>query len=161
MEIYLKTQDQRQLKQLYQKVLPLTLDKMQQFKVQIKFMRYLSTNESGNEKQNMIIWKKCMQLAQQIEGEDPFQVCYMIVCMAGQLSIMGQIESFDKSEPIKALNALILKTLSSFINKVLKNKGNLNSNEYLMKTDTYIGLLYQVFAALRNFHQLMKGRWKC
>jgi hypothetical protein len=55
---------------------------------------------------------------------------------------------------------LLKKTVASFIAKVLKNKGNLNQNEYMIKTETYLLQLSSVFKALADFAQPLKGTWR-
>jgi hypothetical protein len=47
-----------------------------------------------------------------------------------------------------------------FIAKVLKNKGNLNQNEYMIKTETYLLHLSSVYKALADFAQPLKGIWR-
>jgi hypothetical protein len=55
---------------------------------------------------------------------------------------------------------LVKKMVASFIAKVLKNKGNLNQNEYMIKTETYLLQLSSVFKAIADFAQPLKGTWR-
>lgn len=57
----------------------------------------------------------------------------------------------DKSEIILCLMSLIKKIVSTFITTVLKNKGNLNQNDYSIKTETYLMYLSSILKALADF----------
>jgi hypothetical protein len=86
----------------------------------------------------------------------------MVVAIAGVSNkFKGQGgDPIDKSEVIMTVLGLVKKIVASFIAKVLKNKGNLNQNEYMIKTETYLLQLSSVFKALADFAQPLKGIWR-
>ena len=86
----------------------------------------------------------------------------MVIAIAGVSNkFKGQgDDSIDKSEIIMTVLGLVKKMVASFIAKVLKNKGNLNQNEYMIKTETYLLQLSSVFKALADFAQILKGTWR-
>ena len=56
----------------------------------------------------------------------------MIIELGGA---MRMFEDVDKSDLILQLTSLVKKLLSNFIKSVLKNKSNMNQNEYLLKIE--------------------------
>lgn len=79
----------------------------------------------------MIIYKKCLGICNAYK-EEGVGVVSMIIELAGA---MGMINEVDKSDLIAQLNSMIKRLLSNFIKSVLKNKGNMNQNEYLLKVE--------------------------
>lgn len=56
----------------------------------------------------------------------------MIIELGGA---MRMFENVDKSDLILQFTSLVKKLLSNFIKSVLKNKSNMNQNEYLLKIE--------------------------
>jgi hypothetical protein len=79
----------------------------------------------------MIIFKKCLGLCNSY-NEEGLGVVQMIIELGGA---MRMFEDVDKSDLILQLTSLVKKLLSNFIKSVLKNKSNMNQNEYLLKIE--------------------------
>jgi hypothetical protein len=79
----------------------------------------------------MIIFKKCLGLCNSYNKEG-LGVVQMIIELGGA---MRMFEDVDKSDLILQLTSLVKKLLSNFIKSVLKNKSNMNQNEYLLKIE--------------------------
>lgn len=96
-----------------------------------------------NEKQNQIILKKSLSLASSEAKDDPYLTAYMIMSLTSVLSQFDPLnpDPFDKAEAIKSINALHRSLLATFITKILKNKNNMNQNDYLLKVEGYLMLI--------------------
>jgi hypothetical protein len=79
----------------------------------------------------MIIFKKCLGLCNSYNKEG-LGVVQMIIELGGA---MRMFEDVDKSDLILQFTSLVKKLLSNFIKSVLKNKSNMNQNEYLLKIE--------------------------
>lgn len=73
----------------------------------------------------------------------------MIISLSGVLSYFKNKEgTFDKSESIVNIKDLIKTLIEVFVSSVLKNKGNLNQNEFIIKCETFLANLQQIFHSL-------------
>ncbi len=55
---------------------------------------------------------------------------------------------------------MIKRLLSNFIKSVLKNKSNMNQNEYLLKVESNVSYLRHIYQALYLFNRDLRGVWK-
>ena len=81
----------------------------------------------------------------------------MIIELGGAMRMFLDV---DKSDLIQQLISLVKKLLSNFIKTVLKNKSNMNQNEYLLKVEQNILYLRHIYQALFLFNRDLKGVWK-
>ena len=81
----------------------------------------------------------------------------MIIELGGAMRMFLDL---DKSDLIHQLISLIKKLLSNFIKSVLKNKSNMNQNEYLLKIEQNLSFLRHIYQALFFFNHDLKGIWK-
>ncbi len=79
----------------------------------------------------MIIFKKCLGICNSF-NEDGVGFVQMIIELGGAMRMFVDV---DKSDLIQQLISLVKKLLSNFIKSVLKNKSNMNQNEYLLKVE--------------------------
>jgi hypothetical protein len=92
---------------------------------------------------------------------EPHTITQMALCLAGSLNLFrGEEQTFDKSESIQSINSLVKRLISVFVRCVLKNKSNLNQNEYILKSEIYLVCLNQLFRAMLDFSRPSTGVWR-
>ena len=89
----------------------------------------------------MIIFKKCLGICNSY-NEEGVGAVQKIIELGGA---MRMFLDADKSDLIQQLIFLVKKLLSNFIKSVLKNKSNMNQNEYLVKVEQNISYLRHIY----------------
>lgn len=85
----------------------------------------------------------------------------MVISLTTALSHFDPLSPnpFDKAEAIKCISTLHRSLVSTFITKILKNKNNMNQNDYLLKVEAYLMLLGQTVGSTLCEVKKVAGKW--